>query len=96
MAKTKMEMLEDEYKRQAQEITEACDKAREKLDAKGFFNDGNIDPKLFKEVLDNQYKYNIFEIRLMSCNLSSSGAYRVQFMVTFDDKKSTFIYLKVV
>lgn len=96
MAKTKMEMLEDEYKRQAKEITEACEKSKDELAEKGFFNGGDIDPKLFKEVLDNQYKYNIFEIKLMSCNLDSSGAYRVQFMVTFDDKKQTFIYLKVV
>ena len=96
MAKTKMEMLEDEYKRQAKEITEACEKAREELIGKGFFDDGCIDPKLFKEAVDNQYKYGIVEIRLMSCDMSSTGAYRLQFMITFDDKKTTFIYAKVV
>ena len=96
MAKTKMEMLDDEYKRQAKELTEACEKARDELVGKGFFDDGCVDPKNFKEVLDNQYKYSIFEIRLMSCDMNSYGSYQLQFMVTFDDKKTTFIYLKVV
>lgn len=96
MAKTKMEMLEDEYKRQAKELTEACEKARDELVGKGFFNDGYIDPKNFKEVFAYPYKYGIFEIRLMSCDMNSYGAYQLQFMITFDDKKQTFIYLKVV
>lgn len=96
MAETKMEMLEKEYKRQAKEITDACDKAREELEAKGFFNDGCIDPKLFKEVFHTPYKYGIFEIKVMSCDMNSYGAYQLQVMVTFDDKKTTFIYLKIV
>lgn len=98
MAQTKLSALNEARAKEEKEIRDACADSRIKLEEMGFIVDQAKErftrASVFKSVFNNLYVYNINDLRLMSCDLDSLGAYMLQFMVTFEDNETTFVYLK--
>lgn len=93
---TEMDLLDKQYKEDVKRVKDDCLRARDKvnslLSCKG---KDSVSPAGWEEVVKNQYTYNIAEIRLMSVDKRECVGTLEQFMLTFQDNETMFVYVKI-
>lgn len=91
---TEMDGIEEEYKKQKEELNSKCKESLGKV--KALLGDASrcADNKGFKEVMDNYWAYNIANIELCSMGkYADKEQYYLQFRVLFQNNDDLFVYV---
>jgi len=93
---TELEIVEKELKEKTNAIKEKCNTARLHLKEIGFIGSSTVDAKVFQEVFEDRWSYEIHNLQIMNISERENGKnLLMQIMVQFEDSETDFIYLNI-